>query len=215
MDGASRAWAAGSWPAWTITVAHREGAPATETPADLGALDERALVRECLAGRTEAFGEIVTRHRRPIYQVCYRFVGNHEDATDLAQETFLRAFRAIGSFKGDASVGTWLYRIAVNVCLNRVSSRGVRVEPIDDRDLPPSAEPDAMSRLMSDERAARVRAAVSRLPPRQRATLILRVYQELSHQEIARILGSSVGAAKANLFHALNNLRKLLDRDPL
>ena len=72
-----------------------------------------------------------------------------------------------------------------------------------------------MSRLLSGERAVRVRAAVARLPPRQRATLILRIYQELPHQQIARILGSSVGAAKANLFHALNNLRKLLEDEPI
>ncbi len=215
MDGASRGWADGPWPSWTIIVAKPDGVSrAGEPAADLGALDERELVRECLAGRTEAFGEIVARHRRPIYHVCYRFAGNHEDATDLAQDVFLRAFRAIRGFKGDASIGTWLYRIAVNVCLNKVTARGMRTEPLADHDPPASAEPDAMSRLVSGERAARVRAAVARLPRRQRATLILRVYQELSHQEIAAVLGSSVGAAKANLFHALNNLRKLLQDEP-
>jgi len=211
MSGAGATSVGGNWPEWTITVAHHDGA---EVPAFsyavLEGLDERALVAACLAGQREAFDELVVRHRRAIYQVCYRFVGNHEDATDLAQETFLRAYRALRNFKGDAQVGTWLYRIAVNLCLNKVSARTPRTEPVDERLALPSREPDAVSRLMTEERAGLVRAAVARLPPRQRATLILRVYQDLSHQEIARALGSSVGAVKANFFHALQNLRRLL-----
>jgi RNA polymerase sigma-70 factor (ECF subfamily) len=183
--------------------------------ADLDALDDRALVDACRAGRREAFDQIVLRHSRSMYQVCYRFVGNQADATDLTQEAFLRAFRALDRFKGEASVRTWLYRIAVNLCLNKVSVRTPRGEPVEESRLPASREPDAMSRLLETERATRVRAAIARLPKTQRATLILRVYQELPHQEIARVLGSSVGAVKANIFHALRNLRRLLqDGEP-
>ena len=181
---------------------------------DLASLDDRALVAACLAGRREAFDEIVVRHRRAVYRVCYRFVGNHEDATDLAQESFLRAYRALRNFKGESAVGTWLHRIAVNLSLNAVSGRARRGETSDDRVEPVGLEPDAMSRVLTEERAERVREAIARLPPRQRATLILRVYQEMSHQEIADVLGSSVGAVKANFFHALNNLKRLLDGDP-
>lgn len=181
---------------------------------DLASLDDRALVAACLAGRREAFDEIVARHRRAVYRVCYRFVGNHEDATDLAQESFLRAYRALRNFKGESAVGTWLHRIAVNLSLNAVSGRARRGETSDDRVEPVGLEPDAMSRVLTEERAERVREAIARLPPRQRATLILRVYQEMSHQEIADVLGSSVGAVKANFFHALNNLKRLLDGDP-
>ena len=206
----------GRWPERTHTVAHHDGgAIPVHTQAQLEALDERALVAECVAGRREAFDELVARHRRPVYQLCYRFVGNHEDASDLAQDVFLRAYRAFGQFKGDAAVGTWLHRIAVNVCLNKVSGRQPRTEPIDERRVPPSREPDPMSLLMRSERAGQVRAAVVQLPPRQRATLILRVYQELPHQDIARILGSSVGAVKANFFHALRNLKRLLEDEPV
>jgi RNA polymerase sigma-70 factor (ECF subfamily) len=181
--------------------------------ADLDALDDRALVDACRTGRREAFDRIVVRHSRSVYQVCYRFVGNHADATDLTQEAFLRAFRALDRFKGESSVGTWLYRIAVNLCLNKVTARTLRTEPVEESRLPASREPDAMSRLLETERAARVRAAIARLPKTQRATLILRVYAELPHQEIARVLDSSVGAVKANLFHALRNLRRLLRDD--
>ena len=86
------------------------------------AADDAALVRQCLAGDTDAFDVLVERHRRQVYQVCYRFVNNHEDASDLAQDAFLRAYRALHTFKGNSAFSTWLYRVAINVCLNRVSA---------------------------------------------------------------------------------------------
>jgi len=176
----------------------------------LAALDERELVDACLAGRTAAFDLIVERHRRGVYQLCYRFVGNHEDASDLSQEIFLRAYRGLRTFRGQASLSTWLYRIGVNVCLNRVSAKRPSSEPIDAREHEDTHAESASERLLRAERAANVRAAIAQLPRKQRATLILRVYREMSHQEIADILGSSVGAVKANFFHALGNLKKLL-----
>jgi RNA polymerase sigma-70 factor, ECF subfamily len=179
----------------------------------LTALDDRALVAACVDGEPGAFDLVVERHQRAVYQVCYRFVRNHEDASDLAQDVFLRAFRALRRFRGQASLSTWLYRIAVNVSLNRVSSKAPlahaaqALEPrefIDDRSEP------APDRLLREERGARVRDAIARLPKRQRVTLVLRMYHEMSHQEIAAVLGTSVGAVKANFFHALNNLRRQL-----
>src|SRR5436189_5912849 len=97
--------------------------PETMASADtpLAELDERALVDACLADDPGAFDLIVERHRRSVYQLCYRFVGNHEDASDLSQDVFLRAFRGLRSFRGQSTLSTWLYRIGVNVCLNRVS----------------------------------------------------------------------------------------------
>jgi RNA polymerase sigma-70 factor (ECF subfamily) len=196
-------------------VVQHDGLPVPGEPAaDLDALDDRALVEACLAGRREAFDQIVVRHRRAVYRLCYRFVGNHEDATDLAQESFLRAYRALRSFKGDSAFGTWLHRIAVNLSLNAVATRARRAETSEERAAPVASGPDAMSLVLREERAAQVRAAIGRLAPRQRATLVLRVYQEMPHQEIADLLGSSVGAVKANFFHALNNLKRLLGGDP-
>jgi RNA polymerase sigma-70 factor (ECF subfamily) len=172
--------------------------------------DEQTLVEASLAGHRDAFDVIVERHRRNVYRLCYRFVGNHEDASDLAQDVFVRAYRGLTGFKREASLATWLYRISVNVCLNRVSSRRPPIEPLDVREhLDSRAErPDAA--VIRAERSAEVRAAIARLPRKQRATLILRVYHELPHEQIAGILGSSVGAVKANFFHALANLKKLL-----
>jgi RNA polymerase sigma-70 factor (ECF subfamily) len=172
--------------------------------------DDRALVDACLAGETGAFDLIVERHRRQVYQLCFRYVGNHEDASDLAQDTFIRAFKGLSGFKGQSTLATWLYRIAVNVCLNRVALKTPRPEPLDIVAPVDVRAERADTSLIREERATEVRSAIRHLPPKQRATLILRVYHELPHEQIAQILGSSVGAAKANFFHALANLKKLL-----
>jgi RNA polymerase sigma-70 factor (ECF subfamily) len=186
--------------------------------AALAQLSEAALVDACLAGRAGAFDLIVERHRRPIYQLCYRFVGNHEDASDLSQDVFLRAFRGLRSFRGGSSLGTWLYRIGVNVCLNRVSASTTldrATASVDDHPLTDDRSDSPSDLILRKERAVFVRAAIAQLPRKQRATLILRTYHDMSHQEIADALGSTVGAVKANFFHALRNLKKLLGGDEL
>ena len=194
----------------------RPAVPAPHRPmavADLEQLDERALVEASLAQRPGAFDLIVERHRRAVYQLCYRFVVNHEDASDLSQDVFLRAYRGLRSFRGQSTLATWLYRIGVNVCLNRVSAKttlGKLTEPIEEKQFVDARAESPSDLMLKDERAARVRAAIAQLPRKQRATLILRTYHEMSHQEIADVLGSSVGAVKANFFHALGNLKKLL-----
>jgi len=178
--------------------------------ADLDELDDRALVGAFVNGRHEAFDVIVRRHQRSVYRLCYRFAGNHEDAADLAQDVFVRAFKGLKRFKHESAFATWLYRVGVNTCLNRVAVKTPRTEPMDAAALVDGRATDPVRELVRQETAARVRRAIRQLPPKQRATLMLRIYEELSHEEIAGVLGSSVGAAKANLFHALGNLRRLL-----
>lgn len=185
--------------------------PATEGALFDGTTDDLTLVRASRDGHRQAFDVIVERHRQTVYRLCYRFVANHEDASDLTQDVFVRAYRGLGGFKGDAAFSTWLYRIGVNVCLNRVSSKApehVELEPERHPDLlgPP---PDAG--VARDERARIVRRAIAALPKKQRATLVLRVYHDLSHEQIAGVLGNSVGAVKANVFHALRNLKRVLE----
>jgi RNA polymerase sigma-70 factor, ECF subfamily len=210
----TRTWTPASDPATMRVRVTRSSPPNAEAPVseltDYTALDEQALVDASLAGHSAAFDVIVERYSRRIYQLCYRFVSNHEDASDLTQDVFVRAYRGLRGFRARAALGTWLYRIAVNVSLNRMALKTPQTEALDRREhrdrtieLPDTA-------LLRSERAAEVRAAVARLPRKQRATLILRVYHELPHQEIADILGSTVGAVKANFFHALANLKKLL-----
>src|SRR5437868_2681490 len=116
---------------WKVTVS---GEARVAGPFD--DLTEADLVTACLDGHTAAFDVIVERHRRSVYQLCYRFVGNHEDASDLSQDVFLRAYRGLRRFRGQSSLSTWLYRIGVNVCLNRVSARATAAkmtEPIEER----------------------------------------------------------------------------------
>jgi RNA polymerase sigma-70 factor (ECF subfamily) len=192
---------------WKVRVA---GTPEGLSADRFASEDDAALVRACLAGNRDAFDVIVRRHQKQVYQLCYRFAGNHEDASDLAQDVFIRAYRGLGGFKGNSAFTTWLHRIGVNVCLTRAGTRKPLFTPIADAEHAEASHERADARLLRGERAATVRAAIARLPDRQRATLILRVYREMPHEEIAGVLGSSVGAVKANFFHALANLRKLL-----
>jgi RNA polymerase sigma-70 factor (ECF subfamily) len=195
-------------PGWELTVVRNDAIPMGI--AALAELGESELVAASLAGHPGAFDLIVERHRRTVYQLCYRFVGNHEDASDLSQDVFLRAFRGLRNFKGQSSLGTWLYRIGVNVCLNRISAKAPVNEPIEKHQYMDDNAESPSDRMLRGERALQVRAAITRLPRKQRAALILRMYHDMSHQEIADTLGSSVGAVKANVFHALQNLKKLL-----
>ena len=208
------AWGAPVSAEWTVTLVM----PSDQGRVDSAAyrqMDDAALVAASVAGSRDAFDIIVERHRRSVYQVCYRFVNNHEDASDLAQDAFVRAWRGLRNFKSESALSTWLYRIAVNVCLNRVSAKSPLTEPIDSPDRFVDARVEsAQHALLREERAATVRKAIAGLPKKQRATLILRAYHEMSHQQIADVLGSSVGAVKANFFHALANLKKILGNEP-
>ena len=188
----------------------------TGTAAEGNRLAERAyesdteLVAACLRGEPGGFDTLMRRHQRQVYQVCYRFVGNHEDASDLAQEVFLRVHRGLGRFKGNAALSTWVYRIAVNVSLNHVSAKRPLIEDTEIDTLFDQRSESALDRIAKGERSDRIRAAIARLPEKQRITLILRVYQELTHREIADILATRWGGVKANFFHALANLKKQL-----
>jgi RNA polymerase sigma-70 factor (ECF subfamily) len=168
----------------------------------------REAVAACQRGEREAFDPLVVLYQRGIYRLCYRYLNNHEDANDLTQETFLKAWRAIGRFHGRSAFSTWLYRIAVNACLNFRASKKPPAQELPETLADPSM--GAAQRAERDSEAWRVRQAVSRLPEKQRATLILKIYHELTHQEVAGVLGSTVGTVKANLFHALGNLKKLV-----
>ena len=170
--------------------------------------DDREAILACQRGDRSAFDGLVERHQREIYRLCFRYVNNHEDASDLAQDSFVKAYKAIGRFRGDSAFSTWLYRIAVNTCLNFRAARRTAAEELSETLADPAAP--VVQKMQDRERSQQVREAVTRLPEKQRATLILKVYHDLTHEEVADILGSSVGTVKANLFHAVGNLRKML-----
>lgn len=212
-DSAVHPWALAVRAAWPVTIVR----PADAAPdrSKYAALDDDALVRASVAGHRDAFDVIVERHRRSVYQVCYRFVSNHEDASDLTQDAFVRAWRGLKNFKGQSALSTWLYRIAVNVCLNRVNAKTAPTEAIESAERFADVQNEsAPAALIREQRALAVRRAIASLPKKQRAALILRAYHELSHQQIAEVLGSSAGAVKANFFHALANLKRILGSEP-
>lgn len=200
-----RGWApAGDEP---VIATGREPAASAE---DLRDADDHDVVAAFRAGRREAFDVIVERYRKQVYRLCYRFTGNHEDASDLAQDVFVRAFRGIHQFRGTAALGTWLHRVGVNTALNRNAVRRAVTTSLEGTDIRDSRQSDLAEELDADRRRLLVRHAILQLPPKQRATVILRVYHDLPYDEIARTLGTTVGAAKANIFHALGKLRRAL-----
>ena len=171
--------------------------------------DEALLVR-LRAGDGSAFEVVVRTYQGDLYRLAYRFTRNMEDAKDLAQEAFLRAYRALSRFDGRSSLYTWLYRITLNLCLNH--RRGKPREEMAEAAGLADPVPGALEALTGAERQAAVAAAIASLPPQQRATVILRVQEGLSHKAIAEILECSEGTVKANFFHAVRNLRERLRR---
>jgi len=166
-----------------------------------------ALVRRFQAGDETAFEDLVREHRVEVYRLAHRLTGSHADADDLAQEAFLRVFRALPRFRGESAFRTWLIRVVLNLAADRTKSRHpgrlVSLEEVPEAVLP-RVSPDGNSDLL---RRAVLDRAVSLLPPRQRETLILRIFQEMKFHEIAAVMGCTVGTAKANFFHAMKGLK--------
>ena len=190
----------------------------TEKPMprpDLADPEEQALVLRLRSGEARAAEILVERHSVNIFRLAYRLTGNHADADDLVQETFLRALTAIQGFRGDSALGTWLYRIAVNLTVNRARSAAVsRRDGRPVNDLPLSSPGHVERDLAERQREDLVRQAVAGLPPRQREILVLHVYEEWPFRQIAETLGCPIGTAKANFFHAVVNLKKRLGQPP-
>jgi RNA polymerase sigma-70 factor (ECF subfamily) len=166
------------------------------------------LVERYLAGDMTAFDELMLRYERQIYRVCYRFVDNSDDARDLAQEVFIKAFEHLLTFRRQSSVKTWLYRIAMNHCINHVKKNSR--EFVEVTENIGSTRPSIQAEMEDDERREQFRRLVKRLPPKQKAILELRIHEQLSYEEIAKISGRSVSTIKASVFFALEKIRKLV-----
>jgi len=181
----------------------------TDATADGEADPDRALVERHRAGERGAFDELVRRHQRALWRVAQRYVKNEADAADVVQQAFVRAFRAVDTFRGAASVRSWLFRITINAALNHVRDHG-RERPDEIADDALTARPEGSLRLEAAEAHDRLRAAVAALPDKQRAVLELRVFDELSFKDIAVALDTTEGAAKVNFHYAVKRLRQLL-----
>lgn len=182
-------------------------------------IEEKRIIKKAVAGSAEAFEQLVLQYQNPIYNLCLRITGNPEDAADMTQESFLKAWRNLESFHFEAAFSTWLYRLASNTCLDFLRSAKRRRElslTVEDEsgesqllDLPdPAPTPEAS--LLTNEENARLGAAMEQLDPEQRRILTLRVVNDLSYTEIAAVLNIKEGTVKSRLARARESLRKKL-----
>ena len=168
------------------------------------------LISRIKEGDKSAFGELVRRHQAPIYYYCLRMSGREEDARDLTQRTFIRAYKAVGRFEGRSSLNTWLFQIAANLCRNHHRDRS-RVQFVPEENAPEvSQEAVAEEALSQAGERSSLRLAVAQLPSRQREVLSLRVYQDLPFKEIAQKVGISVGNARVSYHVAVKALREIM-----
>jgi RNA polymerase sigma-70 factor (ECF subfamily) len=178
---------------------------------------DEELVARSIRGDADSFNELVLRWERPIYALAYRTIGREDDARDVCQETFLRAFRALPGFRGQAKFSSWLYRIALNLCRDwiRRERRTPVVQPPEDVDvvaLAAAAEPsESIEDLVARQDLSRaVERAMARLPQEQRAAIVLKEYHGLTFQEIADLVGCPLSTVKTRLYQGLSVLRREL-----
>ena len=170
--------------------------------------DEKALVLSAQRGELEAFSELVRRHQRRAYAVARAIVLTHEDAEDAVQDAFLHAYRALHRFLPDQAFGAWLHRIVANASLDITRRRKVR----DADDLPETLASPFRDPAESDELRLRLRAALERLPDRQRSVIVLHDVEGFKHSEIGKLLGIPEGTARSDLHYARSALRRLLEQ---
>lgn len=173
---------------------------------------DRQLVERFVGGERRAFNELVRRYQKPVFYMALRYVKNDADAADVTQKAFVRAYKAIGSFRGDSSFKTWITRIAINQAINYLrDNKRERATDIDDlRDDALTRNPTGAHRVIRSEESSALRAAIEQLPNKQRMILQLRIYEELPFREIAELVGSSENSAKVNFHHAVKKLRTML-----
>lgn len=190
------------------------------TPKSPDHLPDLLLVKKCKEGDRGAFEILVLKYHRQIINLCHRLTNEREAAEDLAQEVFLKAFRAIGSFREDASFYTWLYRIAVNVCLTyrsstarKVAGSAVRESDREEGGAPlefGASEQTPEKKVLQKELGTEIRKALEGLPDDFRSPLLLREIDGLSYDEIGEILNLPAGTVKSRIFRGREELKKKL-----
>ncbi len=188
--------------------------PDSNTPAGMLEAD---LVKRAQRGDLKAYDELVKRYQQRIYATLYHMTGNHEDANDLAQDAFIKAYAALKSFKGGSSFYTWLYRIAVNKTINFLKQRKNKYHlSLNDIDFNAEHDPDLMA-LISDKTPTRdvalaelqkkLNEALLKLSEPHRMVIVLHDVQDLSHEEIAEIMGCNIGTVRSRLFYARQQMQ--------
>ncbi|KXK15953.1 MAG: ECF subfamily RNA polymerase sigma-24 factor [Chloroflexi bacterium OLB14] len=170
----------------------------------MNAPTDRDLILRAKRGESEAYGEIVTRHQTSVFNVCYRILHNRNDAEDLAQETFMRAYDKLETFDIEREFGAWIRRVAANVCFNFLESQKTSLALDEERDQDKSPSPSQQVEVK--ERSEQIRQALASLPSNYRLVVEMRHYQEMSYDEIAHELKIPLSDVKSHLFRA----RKIL-----
>lgn len=173
---------------------------------------DRELAERFQQGERGAFDQIVKRHQKGVYRIIRRYVRSDADAADVSQQVFVRAFKGLATFRGAASVRSWLYRIGINCALSWIRDHK--------REQPTEIDDDALTeahagpgRIADGEENARLRAAVAKLPPKQKLVLELRVFDDLSFREVAELAECTENTAKVNFHYAVKKLRELLGEE--
>jgi RNA polymerase sigma-70 factor (ECF subfamily) len=179
--------------------------------------DERELIIRAREGGRDAFRLLVERHMKGVYDIAHHFLGDHEDAQDIAQEAFVRAHRSLGSFRGDAEFGTWLYRIVTNLSMNRIRQKKSRAR-FEVRAEEGAGEPRGQGRSGYDnpdfdrpDLVGHIEKALHELPTLQRAVVMLRHLNGLSTREVSSILNCSEGTVKVHLHRGLKKMKRALN----
>lgn len=175
---------------------------------------EQDLIKRSLQGETQAFEELVLQYQDKVYALAYRYMGNEEDAYDMSQEAFIKAYRSLRSFKGNASFGTWIYRVASNVCLDELRRRKRKIVPLSLDEPLATQEGDEVDKEIADptptldilyeqkEFSQYIQNLLDQMKPEHKTVVILRDIMELSYEEIASVLDCSIGTVKSRLSRA-------------
>jgi RNA polymerase sigma-70 factor (ECF subfamily) len=195
-------------------------APSPPTSKAMDVPEDQKLVKRAQGGDLEAYDELIRRYQERIYATIYHMTANHEDANDLAQETFIKAYQALNSFKGDSSFFTWVYRIAVNKTINFLKQRKNKTHmSLNDLDFNAEHDPDLVA-LVSDKTPRRdvnlielqekLNGAMQKLSEIHRLVVTLHDVQGLSHEDISKIMGCNTGTVRSRLFYARQQLQAYL-----
>lgn len=189
-----------------------------------GSLGEDAiLIRAFKGGDKTAFDKLVLKHKNKLFNLCYRFLGDYQEANDSAQETFIKVYESLKKFRFESTFSTWLYRIAVNTCKNKLKSSGYRRKKkmvwLDNPGWPDNSQPaievqdetySPEKELEKKERMRMIQEAINTLPTEQKEVVTLRDIEGLSYGEIVEITGFNIGTVKSRLARARLDLRKKL-----
>ena len=188
----------------------------SEDPVDQAtvgtAADERVLIQKARGGDAQAFSALVRSYQEDAIHLAYSFLRNWEDARDVAQEAFVKAYQGLGGFRHESQFSTWLYRIVMNLCKDFLRRKKTRPadEPLDINLEVMAKGPDPRRSLMNQEMGAALQEAIRELPFRQQSVFVLRYLEGLPLEEIAKTAGISVGAVKAHLWQACEKMKKRL-----